>query len=114
MKKELVCIVCPMGCSLVAEYENGKVLSVSGNTCPRGKAYAENECINPKRTVTTTVKCSDGSLIPVKTKDAIPKEKIFECMEIINKTITDLPICSGDVIIKDIYGTDIISCVNRG
>lgn len=114
MKKELVCIVCPMGCSLVAEYENGKVLSVSGNTCPRGKAYAENECINPKRTVTTTVKCSDGGLISVKTKEPIPKEKIFECMAIINKTITDLPVSAGDVIIKDIYGTDIISCVNRG
>ena len=108
MKRELVCIVCPMGCKLEAEYENGKVLSVSGNSCPRGKAYGEKECINPERTVTTTVKCSDGSLIAVKTKSPIPKEKMFECMKIINNTITDLPIRSGDVIIRDVFGTDIV------
>ncbi len=114
MKRQLVCIVCPMGCSLQVEYEEGRVLSVSGNTCPRGKAYGEKECINPERTVTTTVKCNDGSLVAVKTKNAIPKEKIFECMKLINNTISDLPIRAGDVIIKDVFGTDIVACGNRG
>ena len=36
MTKELICINCPMGCMLTAEVENGEVISVTGNTCPRG------------------------------------------------------------------------------
>ena len=37
-KRELTCIGCPLGCPLVVNMENGAVLSVTGNTCPRGDA----------------------------------------------------------------------------
>ena len=40
-KRELVCIRCPLGCMLSVQMEGDKVVSVSGNTCPRGKEYAE-------------------------------------------------------------------------
>ena len=113
MKRELTCIVCPVGCQLVAEIENGAVTSVSGNTCPRGKKYAEDECIHPMRTVTSTVKCSDGSVVSVKTDRTIPKDKIFECMKIINSTITDLPVCVGDVIIEDVFGSKVVATENK-
>lgn len=114
MEKRLTCIVCPMGCEITVNFENGKVLSVSGNTCPRGEIYAENECISPKRTVTSTVKCLDGSLLSVKTSRPIDKNKMTECMEIINKTTAKLPVKIGDVIIKDVFGCDIIATQNRG
>ena len=39
-KKELICIGCPMGCALTVETEGNEVLSVTGNTCPRGESYA--------------------------------------------------------------------------
>lgn len=113
MKRELTCIVCPMGCSLEIEFEGNSVVSVKGNTCPRGLKYAEDECTNPQRTVTTTVKCSDGGMVAVKTDTTIPKDKIFECMKIINKTVADLPIFVGDVIIKDIFGSNVIATQNR-
>lgn len=113
MKRELTCIVCPMGCSLVAEIEDGKVINVTGNTCPRGAKYAEAECTNPQRTVTSTMKCSDGTMVSVKTDTTIPKDKIFECMEIINKTTAHLPISVGDVIIKDVYGSNVVATQNR-
>ena len=77
MTRNLTCIVCPLGCDLTVELADGKVLSVSGNTCPRGKKYAETECIAPMRTVTSTVRCDDGSLVSVKTDSPIPKEKMF-------------------------------------
>ena len=54
MKKNLTCIVCPIGCSLEVEIENNNVVSVKGNTCPRGEKYAISECSNPERMVTTT------------------------------------------------------------
>lgn len=114
MKRELTCIVCPIGCSLVAEIENGKVVDVSGNTCPRGKVYAEDECVNPKRTITTTIKTVCGELVPVKTNKPVPKDKVFEVMEIINKTRIKLPISAGDVIIKNVFGSDIVATKNAG
>ena len=46
-QKKLTCIVCPMGCSLTVTLEGGKVQSVSGNTCPRGAKYGEEECTHP-------------------------------------------------------------------
>ena len=38
--RELTCIGCPMGCQLRATLEDGVVTAVTGNTCPRGDAYA--------------------------------------------------------------------------
>ena len=32
-KIQLICIGCPMGCPMTVEMEDGKVLSVTGNTC---------------------------------------------------------------------------------
>ena len=113
MKRELTCIVCPIGCQLTVELENGKVTAVGGNTCPRGKVYAENECTNPQRTITSTVKCSDGSMVAVKTDRTIPKEKMFECMEIINNKILDFPVSIGDVIIEDVFGSNIVATQNK-
>ena len=109
MKRNLTCIVCPMGCSIDVEIENGDVLSVTGNTCKRGEEYAKNECISPVRTITSTVRCDDGSVVPVKTDKPIPKDKIFECMEIINNAVAHLPISAGDVIIKNVYGSNVIA-----
>jgi len=44
MGKDFVCIECPRGCALHVEGENG-AWSVSGNFCPKGKAYALSEMI---------------------------------------------------------------------
>ena len=110
--KNLTCIICPLGCDLSIELEDGKVVSVAGNTCKRGAEYANNECTNPQRTVTSTVRCEDGRLVAVKTDRSIPKDKIFECMEIINNTVAHLPICVGDVIIEDVYGANIVATQN--
>ena len=112
VKRELTCIVCPVGCNLVVEIEEGKVVSVTGNTCPRGKAYAETECVAPMRTVTTTVRCSNGEILPVKTDKPIPKNKIFDAMKIINEASAVLPIGVGDVIIENVFGSNVVAVKN--
>lgn len=109
MKKNLTCIVCPIGCSLEIELDDNNVVSVTGNTCPRGVKYAVSECTNPERVVTTTVMCDNGKVLPVKTNRPIPKDKIFECMDIINKHTCKLPVNIGDVIISDVFGADIVA-----
>lgn len=105
MKRELTCIVCPIGCQLSVTLENGAVTEVSGNTCPRGKQYAIDECTNPVRTITTTARTSNGGVIPVKTDRPIPKNLMFDCMNVINGAVVTLPAQIGDVVIENILGT---------
>ena len=112
--RELTCIVCPRGCNLTVKFEGKNVLSVEGNICPRGKKYAEDEVICPRRTVTSTVKTSDGGVVAVKTETTIPKEEMTLCMEKINLAVATLPVRIGDVIIANICGTNIIATQNRG
>lgn len=113
MKRELTCIACPLGCALTVTIEDKKVISVEGNTCPRGKDYAINECTAPVRTVTSTVMCENGDLVSVKTKNPIPKDKIFEAMSVINKTVASLPISVGDIIIEDLFGSPLVATQDK-
>lgn len=82
-EKNLICIGCPMGCPLTVKMENGEVVSVTGNTCKRGDIYARKEVTNPTRIVTSTVRITGGSeaMVSVKTKEDIPKGKIFDCVK---------------------------------
>lgn len=109
MKRQLTCIVCPIGCRLSVLLEEGRVMEVTGNTCPRGKTYAETECIAPMRTLTTTVRCQGGKLLSVKTDRPIPKEKLFAAMESANSVHPPLPIFCGDVIIEDVFGAALVA-----
>lgn len=109
MKRTLTCIACPLGCTLLIELNGKNVVSIEGNTCPRGKEYAVSECTSPVRTVTTTMKCENGELVPVKTSKPIPKDKVFEAMEIINSTIAKLPLTVGDIIIPDLFGSHVVA-----
>lgn len=113
MKKEIICTVCPRGCHISVEGEGEKIISVEGYACKRGLTYASAEFAHPVRILTTTVKIAgvENDLLPVRSNSPIPKEKIFDCMEIIRKAEVNLPIKCHDVIISDICGTgvDIVS-----
>ena len=93
--------------------EDGAFVSVEGNLCPRGKKYAESETTNPMRTLTTTMLCSDGSVVAVRSESAIPKSKLFEAMKKVNSTVADLPVSVGDTLIEDFYGTRLIATANK-
>ena len=102
MKRTLTCIECPIGCQIEVTVGNGKVLSVRGNACPRGKAYAEAEVICPKRVVTSTVRAENGEMIPVKTDKPVRKDAIFDVMKKINATVCKMPVALGDVLVENI------------
>ena len=115
-ERNLTCIICPLGCALVVNLDcDGKVCEVSGNTCPRGKQYAIDECTNPVRTITSTVRCEDGGVVAVKTSCPVSKAKMFDVMKEINDVIASASVKIGDVIIKNVCGTDadIIATSNR-
>lgn len=104
-QNRLTCIICPMGCNIEAEFSNGKLINIKGNLCKRGKEYLINELTNPVRTITTTIRISNGNMLPVKTDKPVPKEKVFDCIKAINQKTISLPINIGNVIIKNIEGT---------
>ena len=114
--RELICIGCPLGCPLTVTIENGDVTAVTGNTCPRGDAYARKEVTNPTRIVTSTV-CVDGgvsAMVSCKTQSDIPKGKIFEVTEALKTVRAQAPVTIGDVLLANAAdtGVDIIATKN--
>lgn len=108
-ERNLTCIGCPMGCSLVVTMENGEVINVTGNTCKRGDIYARKEVTNPTRIVTSTVRVIGGSeaMVSVKTKEDIPKGKIFDCVRALKDVEIPAPVHIGDVVLSDVAGTGV-------
>ena len=114
--RELTCIVCPRGCSLKVELsDEGAVLSVSGNICKRGETYANNECTNPQRTVTSTVRCADGEVVSCKTSTTVPKALVFDVMKEINNVVAPASVNIGEVVIANVLGTgaDVVITSNK-
>lgn len=109
MKKEIICTVCPRGCHIQVEGEGEKILSVEGYLCKRGLEYASNEFAHPVRILTTTVKMAgvEGELLPVRSDKPLPKEKLFDCMEVIRTAKVELPVNRYDTVIADICGTGV-------
>ncbi len=107
-KRELTCINCPMGCQLTVTID-GESISVTGNTCPRGEDYAKKEVTDPRRIVTSSVPVygSETKRVSVKTKTDIPKDKIFDVMDVIKKTSVNAPVEIGDVIAENVAGTGV-------
>ena len=107
--RELTCIGCPMGCPLIVTMEDGAVASVTGNTCPRGDAYARKECTHPARTVTGTVRVSGGALpvVSVRTAGEVPKEKVLDVARALCRVHLTAPVQAGDVVIPNVLGTGV-------
>jgi CxxC motif-containing protein len=103
--KELVCIVCPNGCSMMIE-EMGTSIKVTGNRCKRGEEFAISELNHPMRTICSTVKTNFPSIpvLPVRVSEEIPKDRIFDVMKEINKVVVTKPISIGDIIIENVLG----------
>ncbi|HHY41766.1 MAG TPA: DUF1667 domain-containing protein [Thermoanaerobacterales bacterium] len=105
--KKVTCIVCPKGCLIDVKLEDGKIISIENYQCKRGIDYAQNEVLDPRRILTTTVKLSTGGVLPVRTREAIPKKYLKKAMLESKDIVVKPPIKVGDVVVKDIAGTGI-------
>ena len=117
--KNLTCIVCPRGCTLTVTLDSAlenPVVSVEGQGCKRGVDYAIAECTHPTRVLTTTAPTVDGGVVPCKTNKPIPRELLFEAMEIINTLAAPATVRIGDVLIANILntGADVVAIAHRG
>lgn len=102
---ETTCIVCPIGCHLKIENNNGDI-KVNGNLCPRGDAYGKSEITNPTRIVTCSI-INHQKIYYVKTTAPVPKNKIFEILKTIKKIpVTNCDYKIGEVVCKNILNTN--------
>ncbi|MCL2618244.1 MAG: DUF1667 domain-containing protein [Defluviitaleaceae bacterium] len=110
---KLVCIVCPKGCRLEVDEQNG--CSVTGNSCPRGEVYGKSELQNPTRTITSTVRLTGAAhrRCPVKTAAPIPKHLISDAMRLLDDIEVSAPVKLGQTIVPDICGTGIAFVATR-
>ena len=100
--RELTCIGCPLGCAITVTMDGSTVTAVTGNTCPRGDAYARKEVTNPTRIVTSTVRVN-GGIYPM-----------ANCVNALKDITVNAPLKIGDVVLSDVAGTgvDIIAARN--
>lgn len=112
-KINLTCVECPMGCDIEVSMEGREILEVKGNSCPRGLLYAKNEVVCPKRVLTTTVRCENGKLLPVKTSAPIKKSNMLCYMQKVNSICAKTPVKIGEVILENIEeGVNLIATGN--
>ena len=105
---KLICINCPRGCHLEVEQRDEEI-SVTGNACQRGYAYAYSEMTNPLRTLTTTIAVSSQRCrrLPVISSTPLPKGRIMDAMKQLKDVSVKAPVRMGDVIVKDILGLNV-------
>jgi len=106
-EKNIICIVCPVGCHITVRGEGQTVHSIEGNQCSRGVEYARNEFIQPVRILTTTVRVEGGRtpLLPVRSDRPVPLEKLMACMDVIKEVTVSTPVHRYQVIVPNILGT---------
>ena len=115
MIKEMICITCPNGCALRVEENDGKI-TVTGNKCPRGVAFATTELTHPMRTICSTVRTVYQAVpvIPVRVTKEIPKQRIFDVMRELDSIRVEDALGRGEVLIGNVLGlgADIIVTSN--
>ncbi|MEF8879106.1 MAG: DUF1667 domain-containing protein [Candidatus Thermoplasmatota archaeon] len=108
-KKEITCIVCPIGCKIIVKTDGTNCEIVDGNKCKRGVGYARSEALNPKRVITTSVLVKSGEwpLVSVKTTKPVPKDSISLVLRKIRKAVVDAPVHIGDVLLENVGDLDV-------
>lgn len=113
MKKTIICTTCPNGCEITAEYTDRKDFSIEGNRCSRGYEFTLNECFEPKRMFTASVRLKDAyrKMLPLRSDIPVPKELLIEIAKHIKDIEVNAPVDSRQIIVKNVLGTgaDLVS-----
>jgi len=109
MKKEIICISCPIGCHLSVEIVGPDDIRVSNNQCKRGETYGREESVAPKRIVTAVVKTTSkqNPYVPVKIDTPILKKDILMLLRELYSLELTAPVRRGDVVVENYNSTGI-------
>ena len=109
MKNTVTCTVCPNGCEIEVNYTTKEDAVLTGYACKRGITYAIDECFEPKRTFTSSVRItgSDRRMLPVRTTGPIPKDKLMQAAQALNAITLEVPVACGEVIKDNFLDTEV-------
>ena len=108
----VTCTLCPKGCQVRFNSDTGKY---EGNGCKRGIEFAEQERLDPKRFLTTTVRVGSTSesaamgdfgpgrgakLLPVRSEAPISLNRLAAAVEELRSVTVVPPIECGDVVAR--------------
>lgn len=112
---KMICVICPVGCSLQVTHEGDMVTEVEGNACKRGVEYARTELTDPRRMVATTVKVHGGRhpLVPVYTAAPFPKPLIFDLLSALRRVELQAPVKVNQVVVRNALGTGVNVVASR-
>lgn len=108
MKNTVTCTICPNGCEIEVNYTTREDAVLTGHSCKRGISYAIDECFEPKRTFTSSVRISgsDRRMLPVRTNAPIPKSMLMQAADAVRAMTLTAPVKCGDVLEESFLGTD--------
>ena len=106
MRKEVTCIMCPVGCTIHVKLKNGNIASITGNACQHGEVYVRQELAEPRRVVMSVVPCRGGDLptVAVKTAAPVSKTAIRAVMQELAGVTVTAPIAVGEIIVENVAG----------
>lgn len=126
MKLYLTCVNCPKGCSLEVEFDQAArdagtltepMITVTGNSCPKGRDFGVSEVLAPVRFLTTTVALSEDMAavfgarrLPVISTGKIPKKELVKVSLALADCIVDTPVETGTVVARALGWEFMASC----
>ncbi|MHB8087934.1 MAG: DUF1667 domain-containing protein [Anaerolineaceae bacterium] len=108
ISENVICVTCPKGCTLIVTRDGQTVIDVE-NGCKRGHAYAQQELVDPRRMVASSVRLKGGlhPLLPVYTSAPFPKPRISELLALLRKVEVTTPVSLGQLILENVLDTGI-------
>ncbi len=102
----LTCIMCPIGCELQVIVLDEK-MEITGNKCEKGKEFAVEEILHPKRNLATSVPIQgcEHRMLSVRLDQRVPRDQIFPILNEISRLRPVPPILRGQVLIENILNT---------
>ena len=114
MKNYYTCVICPNGCEIEVETsEQGEIVNITGAGCKRGVAYARQETVCPRRTLSSSIRVINGEepLVSVRLTSSVPRDELMRVMEAIRGAKTEAPVQTGSCLIANVLGlgSDVIA-----
>ncbi|PKN99426.1 MAG: molybdopterin oxidoreductase [Chloroflexi bacterium HGW-Chloroflexi-4] len=108
LSENVICVTCPKGCTLIVTRDGETVIDVE-NGCKRGKDYAQQELIDPRRMVASSVRLKGGlhPLLPVYTSVPFPKPRIPELLALLRKIEISTPVTLDQIVLENVLDTGI-------
>jgi CxxC motif-containing protein len=114
MKGAMVCFICPKSCRLTVTNDSNTVANgsntvnndsnaviVENNRCPRGVEFARKELTDPERSLTSTMRVTNGALplVSVRSDAPVKKGELKDVVKLLDSMTVEAPVAGGQVLL---------------